>query len=132
MARDIIVTTPISQMETAAQEARDVIEAGGGFYFRNLSMRVPKELEVGDRCFYVENGFIRGYCTVSHITDEPQMVCETSGREFGPGLYVFMDATTWAWIKPIYQKGFQGWRYSCLREKDIVVLGGWLDPRPEL
>ena len=128
---DIIVTTPKSQVERAAREVEQIKAQGGGFYFRNLGMRKPKRLATGDRCFYVENGAVRGYCLVEEVTAEPSMVCEASGAEFGPGVYVFMDATTWTWCEPIPMPGFQGWRYSTLRTEDVVPLGGWLEPRPE-
>lgn len=131
MSRDIVVTTPRTQMATAAQEAADCIAEGGGLYFRNLGFHTPKDLEVGGRCFYVEDGAVRGFCTVTAVTDRPQMVCDTSGRDFGPGVYVFMDAATWHWIAPLPMSGFQGWRYSTLEEHEIKVLGGWLDSRPE-
>ena len=131
MSRDIIVTTPRNQRATAEQEAKDCIAQGGGFYFRNLGTRTPKYLEIGDRCFYVENGAIRGFCLVKAITTEPEMICDTSGREFGPGVYVFMDATTWFWVVPIPMVGFQGWRYSRLDLAEVYVIGNWLYPRPE-
>jgi hypothetical protein len=43
--RDIIVTTPKSEMKTAEQEAEAVKEAGGGVYFRKLGTK-PKEIGV--------------------------------------------------------------------------------------
>ena len=127
---DIVVTTPKAQMEMAVQEAETIKKAGGGFYFRYLGQQRPKHLNVGDRVFYVEDGFIRGFACVTHVTDTPGMVCETSGRQFRAGYYAFMDAETWTWIKPIPMNGFQGWRYFDA-QTGLEIAGGWLDPKPE-
>jgi len=126
---DIIVTTPKSQMATAAQEAENVKASGGGIYFRCLGRHRPEDLGEGDRIFYVEDGFIRGFATVMQVTDAPGMICSTTDRQFPAGWYVFSDAETWQWIKPIAMRGFQGWRYFEAPET-IEVVGGWLDERP--
>lgn len=125
---DIIVTTPKSKMKQAAQEAENIKFSNGGYYFRKLG-RLPKKLNVGDRVFYVENGAVRGYCLLYAI-EEGRQVCETSGQDYGDGLFARMDATTWKWISPIPMRGFQGWHYSKLQEDEIHVIGDWLDPRP--
>jgi hypothetical protein len=126
---DIIVTTPKAQMETAALEAENIKEAGGGFYFRYLGRQRPKHFDPGDRVFYVEDGFIRGFAYATDVTDTPGMVCDTSGRQFRAGYYAFMDAETWTWVRPIPMRGFQGWRYFDA-PADLEIIGGWLDPRP--
>ena len=128
---DIIVTTPKSQMKQAAQEAENAKLSEDSYYFRKLG-RMPKDLNVGDKVFYVENGAVRGYCILHAIENEQGQVCETSGKNYGDGLFAKMYANTWKWIEPIPMSGFQGWRYSKLLEKEIVVLGDWLDDRPEV
>jgi len=40
--RDIVVTTPKNKVVVAAEEARQCIQAGGGFYFRTFRNR-PKD-----------------------------------------------------------------------------------------
>lgn len=126
---DIIVTTPKTQRELAAKEAEDCKREGGGCYFRKLG-KLPKHLEIGERCFYVEDDVITGFCIIREIRYEDGMTCDTSGRQFDAGVYVFMDADTWKWIYPIPMLGFQGWRYSRLKPEQIQVLGDWLEPRP--
>ncbi len=123
--RDIVVTTPKNMMETAAQEARDCIEAGGGQYFRTFRDR-PRDLEVGSRIFYVEDGYVRGFAVVRWIL-HGTMLCRTTGKDWGVGYHVTMSAASWKWIEPIPMKGFQGFRYCDL---DFRVVGDWLDPRP--
>ena len=138
---DIIVTTPKSQMANAAREAADVLAAGGGEYFRRFSggHHAPK-IKAGEHVWYVEDGYIRGCCVVSRVLWRGAGErCETTGREWAPGYYVYMDATTWLWCRPIPMRGFQGYRYvhpksvgellsAQIHQAEIV--GGWLDPRP--
>jgi len=76
---DIIVTTPKSQMENAKKEARECIEAGGGVYFRRLASR-PVQLKIGERVFYVEDGYVRGFAIVDRILSRPTEMCFTTGR----------------------------------------------------
>ncbi len=123
--RDIVVTTPKTQMETAAQEARECIEAGEGCYFRTFPNR-PKDLQPGSRVFYVEDGYVRGYAVVAKMITG-YIRCAVTG-ELWYGHQALMSAASWKWIEPIPMKGFQGFRYCSL---DFRVVGDWLDPRPE-
>lgn len=137
---DIIVTTPKAQMQVAAREAADAIASGGGTYFRRYKLnRQPRYLCRGDRVWYVEDGWLRGSCVVTRILHERNgRVCETSGQHWPPGTYVFMDATTWQWIKPVPMTGFQGYRYFGLAAPlpdgtpytAVEVVGGWRDAKP--
>src|SRR5262249_36884833 len=122
---DIIVTTPLKNKALAEAEAQDCIDAGGGFYFRTFRAR-PRELAVGSRIFYVEDGFVVGFATVSEIK-EGRMKCGTSGHDWGEGYHFLMQADSWKWIRPVPMKGFQGWRYSRLQDKEIKIVGAWLD-----
>ena len=142
---DIIVTTPKSQMKASAQEAADCIAAGGGEYFRRFGNR-PTVLP-GNRIYYVEDGYVRGFCRIGSIVHRSSCeVCQTTGRRWPPGTYLYMQATTWQWITPIPMNGFQGFRYAkggrradgryylTLSECSypIEIVGGWLDPKPEV
>ena len=136
---DIIVTTPKSRMREAAEEAEDCKRAGGGEYFRRFSRRPP--VEPGDRVYYVEDGYVRGFAVVARLEAHEGLRCQTTSREWPPGWYVFMDATTWRWIRPIPMKGFQGYRRAegyltrfpnnpLASVSFVMVIGGWLDPKP--
>jgi len=140
---DIIVTTPKSEMANAAREAADVLAAGGGEYFRRFAFHAaPSRLNAGDRVWYVEDGYLRGFAVVSRIEHRTVgEMCVTTGRNWPQGVYVFMDATSWRWITPVPMRGFQGYRYAqwdrtgCLIRTDdgyqgFKFLGGWRDPRP--
>jgi hypothetical protein len=123
--KNIIVTTPKTQMDIAKQEAENCINNGGGYYFRTFRNR-PKELVIGSKVFYVEDGYIRGFGVVSNIVNG-NMTCDVSGKDWGEGFHAIMDAKSWAWIKPIPMKGFQGWRYF---NGNYEKIGNWLDPKP--
>ena len=126
--KDLIVTTPKTQIKNAAAEARQCIEQGGGFYFRTFRIK-PKDLRIGSKIFYVEDGFIRGYGVVSAVK-EGEMTCSTTGINWGKGCHAIIPADSWTWISPIAMKGFQGWRYFDANSKDIVIVGHWKDSKP--
>jgi hypothetical protein len=140
---DIIVTTPKSEMKNSAREASDAIAAGGGEYFRRFPIKhYPKLLTVGDRVYYVEDGYIRGFAVVSDIRNILSTIrCDTTGKPWRPGVYVFMQADSWQWVHPIIMRGFQGFRYAgrpsestmSLSDKIVVpvkIVGGWKDEKP--
>jgi hypothetical protein len=128
---NIIVTTPKRNAKRAAQEASDCIQNGGGSYFRKLPNRsYPKNIQVGDRVYYVLDGFVRGFCLVESMKILHECRCDTSGEYFGSGFYVFMDAVSWKWIPPTPTMGFQGFRYAPLWMNELPIIGGWLDPMP--
>jgi len=123
---DIVVTTPKNKMRIAEEEARQCIQARGGFYFRTFR-NCPKKLAVGSRIFYVEDGFVRGFGVVSEVV-HGRMTCGTTGQDWGLGHHAVMPADSWKWIRPVSMKGFQGWRY--FSHSRIQVVGSWLDPKP--
>jgi len=139
---DIIVTTPKGRMAEATKEAEDVKRAGGGEYFRRFSMKPP--VEPGDRVFYVEDGYIRGFAVAARVEKKPFVFCGTTFQTWPAGWFIYMDATTWKWIRPIPMKGFQGYRlahkYLVTLEtqwipgpfRDVKIIGDWLDPKPEV
>lgn len=126
--KDIIVTTPKSQMKNAATEAEKCKQEGKGWYFRVFKHR-PEHLEIDSKIFYVEDGYIRGFAPVYAITHEQGTQCTTTNKQWGPGTVVWMKADQWKWITPIPMKGFQNWRY--FDSSNVEVVGGWLDPKPD-
>jgi hypothetical protein len=135
---DIIVTTPKGCAGEAAQEARDCIASGGGYYFRRFTKRYAPHchLQVGDRIYYVERGYVRGFALLGGWVEvvRKSRGCETTGRWWLPGVYLVMDATTWQWIRPIQMRGFQGWRsaQNYFNRERVEIIGGWLDPMPAI
>lgn len=130
---DIIVTTPKTQIKAAAAEAADCIADGGGEYFRRFPKSWRINIRASDRVYYVEDGYIRGFAIVNRFQfREYPETCQTTGRVWDAGRYIYMDATTWRWIRPIPMRGFQGFRYApdYLWHLGVRVIGGWLDRKP--
>lgn len=128
---DLIVTTPLTERAAAAEEAQDCQEAGGGTYFRRLGSQAAS-VRPGDRVYYVEAGFVRGYAVVSRTSYYTRARrCATTGRQWPAGWYVEMDAASWRWLTPLPLRGFQGWRYAPPEWRELPEVGGWRDPRPE-
>ncbi len=129
----IIVSTPIKESDNSWREAEDIKAAGGGTYFRKLA-RWPSQVNPGDFCFYLDQLAIRGYCAITEIVSGHRL-CETTGRDWGEGYYLLMDATTWKWIEPIPipAGGFRNFQYFDKHKyPEVKVVGGWLDLNPEL
>lgn len=152
---DIIVTTPKSEMANSAREAADCLAAGGGEYFRRFGMNATDpNCFPGNRVYYVEDGYVRGFAVVDRIRNYSILVrCATTGRDWPAGFYVIMRADSWHWIAPIPMRGFQGFRYARgwrngddhqylsvpdlqfpmpLMRRPVQIVGHWRDPRPEV
>lgn len=154
---DIIVTTPRSRMADAAREAADCIAAGGGEYFRRFPLYLAPDVNIGERVYYVEDGYVRGFAIVGRVANNPRgLRCDTTGQWYPPGFYVFLPADSWKWIHPLPYRGFQGYHYVHYDDEPdermmmqiavpsidhqgiierrwghIRIVGHWLDPRPE-
>ena len=129
--KNIIVTTPKSEMENAAQEAQECLVAGSGFYFRKIGKK-PKDIKIGkSKIYYVEDGYVRGFGLIGGLVTGQQK-CEVTGRTWGDenSCFVVMASCTWKWIKPIPMKGFQGFRY--FDDSQVEVVGEWTDPKPQV
>ena len=140
MPRDLVVTTPKSEMAKAAEEAAWARRQRGGprtLYFRRIGT-VPKEAGTGSRLFYVEDGYVRGFCTLLGVDTDGSGYCDVTNRDWGEGPQLVMRADSWKWIVPIPLKGFQGWRYwppNALLDNHIccpliIVIGDWRAKRP--
>lgn len=123
---DIIVTTPKKYRKVAAEEAELIKERGYGSYIHSLSS-VPKHTQAGDKIFYVEDGYVRGFAIIQFIGTDSYSLDNHTTKFDGP--HVVSDATTWTWIKPIKYKGFQGFRYFNM---PYIVVGNWLAPKPPI
>jgi hypothetical protein len=127
--KHIIVTTPKSEIETSAQEAAECLENGGGYYFRKLGRNCPKELEIGSKVYYVEDGYIRGFGVVASVVNE-EHICGCTDRNWGEGWYAIIPACSWMWIRPIKMTGFQGFRY--FDDSKVEIVGDWKDKKPQV
>jgi len=107
---DIIVTTPKDQIDNAKKEGK-VIEKDGGYWFRVLTYK-PK-VKIGNKIYFVEDGFIKGYGIVFEITQlDSSFKCDITDQFWGKYGSWIIKYNNWIWLKnPIKMKGFQGFRY---------------------
>lgn len=104
---DIVITIPKStKWETYLEEIKNVEEKGEVMNFKVSSF--PKNCKVGDKCYIVYNGMIRGWMKVMAF-EEKEFQCTTTGKTL-KGKFVVrhgnFNNTT-----PVKMKGFQGFRY---------------------
>ena len=72
----------------------------------------PKRVSVGDRCYVVHNGMIRGWMTITGIEQrEESFKCETTGRIWNSGVYVKRSGPFHYLKNPVPMKGFMGYKY---------------------
>lgn len=143
---DIIVMIPTSKTAEAAliSRQRGAIAAGGGSAvadFRRFPANCALTVTCGERVYYIEDDYIRGFALISRVVlSQRGYGCQATGCWSPPGIYLFMDATTWRWIRPIPMMGFQGFRYAheCFERDDIEpdeieIIGSWPEvcPPPE-
>lgn len=54
----------------------------------------PKDMSVGDRCYIVHDGQVRGWMEITDLLDEPEgFTCTTTGKEWPPGKYIVRSGT---------------------------------------
>jgi hypothetical protein len=106
---DIIATIPLHKLEISRQEdeaVKGLADEACNWYWA-LKPK-PKNLAVGDRIYFVENGHITAWCPVMELGDF-NFVCQVSGRHwFG---YQARLGQNRLFVHPVAHRGFQGWRY---------------------
>lgn len=104
---DIVVTVPKREMANISKEDAFVQKNKGAVQFWSMARR-PTKLEVGDRVYFVENGFVRYYHEVIGFAKDQK--CQVTGRVW-KGCSVMLRCPETKLTKPIPMKGFQGFRY---------------------
>lgn len=103
---DILVTTPKTAHELAAQEAEFVAKHPDAYWFRTIKGK--PNIRVGERVYYVDNGQITGYGVIFDI-EHGEMECEATGKVY-EGTH--LKQRKWFPLKkPVPFSGFQGFRY---------------------
>ena len=107
---DIIVTIPKKRLADVEREERITEERLRNdekvYFFWSLNRR-PKDLNIGDRCYFVWNNAIRAYHKVVGFAED--QTCDTTNI-YHPGLCVMLDPEIHD-IEPIPMVGFRGYRY---------------------
>lgn len=107
---DWVVTVPKSTDWSTYQKELDAVK--DGVYQMNYRLpHIPKGMSVGDRCFIVYDGFVRGSMKVVGINYLPKpWTCTTTGYVWQPGWYVARSGVFTVCDPLIPMKGFRGIR----------------------
>lgn len=104
---DIIITIPKKIKWVEYQKELDIVHDGSN----TMKFKVPffpKSTNIGDRCYVVHNGCIRGWMEITNFMED-SFTCTTTGRKWH-GKFIERSGQFHK-IRPIAYKGFQGWRY---------------------
>lgn len=106
---DIIVTIPKSEymnddIETKHMEIDDSL-----VQFWTLS-KVPKELKIGDRVYFIKKNKIESSMKVIDIQMNGESICQTTGRAWKGACQIYMDDLRYESFDFVV-RGFQGFRY---------------------
>lgn len=104
---DIVVTIPKSTEWEVYEKELDAAALGETMRFKVSSL--PKRSSVGDRCYVVWDGLVRGWMRISGFY-EGKFRCTTTGRIWR-GKFIERTGHFTRLEEPIPYLGFQGWRY---------------------
>lgn len=106
---DWVVTVPkTTSWSDYEQELKAVVD---GDQIMNYRVHLfPKEMRVGDRCFVVHDGSVRGWMTIVGLVSSPKpWRCTTTGHVWPEGNYIQRSGVFHP-MKGLEMKGFQGIR----------------------
>ncbi|WP_342505643.1 hypothetical protein [Sporosarcina sp. FSL K6-2383] len=106
---DIVVTIPKSEYENDDNELVDYLSSDDVVMFWTLPV-IPKQLQVGDRVYFVKNNRIERSMRLLEIKMDSQMTCETTGRQWSGKCQLIMNDLRMEQFNTEI-KGFQGFRY---------------------
>ena len=105
---DIVVTIPKSEVENIKREDEFVAQLQGNAVQFWAVPRKPKDLKVGDKVYFVENGYVTCYHIFIGYVYDP--VCEVTGRVWS-GLNFLLRCPQVRLEKPVPMSGFRGFHY---------------------
>jgi len=106
--KDVVVTIPKSEYKNDDLET-DKMKKEGLTQFWNFK-KLPKNLGIGSKIYFVKNGEVESYMVVFKIDQKTSEQCSTTGRNW-EGNIVHMKNLVYL-DKKIPCKGFQGYRYK--------------------
>lgn len=74
----------------------------------------PKGVKIGDRCYVVYNGFVKGWMEIVGFS-EKEFVCNTTNKKW-KGKFIERSGPFHYLTEKIPYKGFQGFRYFSLSD----------------
>lgn len=105
---DIIVTIP--KYEYANDDLENVNIQNGDLAFWTLS-KVPKQLEINDRVYFIKHNKIHSSMKVIEIKRNSRMTCTTTNREWRGKCQLLLDDFKYENDNSSI-RGFQGFRYK--------------------
>jgi len=107
--RSWLITIPKTTSWETYQEELDSVR--DGVLSLNYKTRYfPKEMEVGDRCYILWNGQVRGWMTITQLVDlKNPWVCQTTGNTWPAGKYIRRSGQ-WNPVDGPKMTGFRGIR----------------------
>jgi hypothetical protein len=103
---DIVVTVPKNLLDKHIK--KDYVKVDNEFVKFWSVPRRAKALNVGDRVYFVENGYMKYYYIFLGYVHDP--ICEVTGRIW-PGLNLLLKCPEVTLDTPVEKNGFQGFRY---------------------
>lgn len=105
-SKDIVITIPQNTDWSVYQKELDAAENGDMMNFKVPNL--PKQTEIGNKCYLCYKGQIIGYMKISGLSKDG-FTCTTTGKKWNGN---FVQRTgKFHKIEPIPYKGFQGYRY---------------------
>lgn len=106
---DIIVTIPASvDFGQYRRELTEAAKRGETAYFSVGCL--PKKTKIGERCYVVHKGYVRGYMRITELRPH-SFTCTTTGKEW-TGKFIGRSCEFVALFgEQTKMKGFQGFRY---------------------
>lgn len=73
---------------------------------------IPKNTKVGERCYLLYDGYIRGWMTITDMgTLKDGFDCTTTQEHWRPGNYICRSGKFHYLKNPVKMRGFRGYRY---------------------
>ena len=109
--KDIIITIPAKIEWSDYEKELDRVENNKNSILNFKVSKFPKDTHVGNKCYVVHRGFIKGYMLISGFS-EKNFKCEITGKKW---IGNFIERTGKFYrTRPQPMKGFQGFRYKKL------------------
>ncbi len=108
---DIIITL---SKNILWEDYKKELKAAENGYSLNFKVNNFPNVNIGEKCYLLHDGFIRGYMIISGLS-EKEFDCTTTGKKWRGK---FIERTgEFHYINPIPMRGFQGYRYFTKENK---------------